>query len=526
MSVRGVGPSGGAGFEPEATDTEAAPATGAPGAPAATRIPGPGRPVIPTGPLGVSMEPPRWGAPSTLAVDVEYVMDKGEDVEVGRLIESALRGAGSPDEGSRYTTALNQTIESLARQGKLDTLVMLLEQARAGDPALNFTELNLQKWIEKNGTDAAKKAYIAESLAGYEPTSAALLRDVAEAVNMGLDELTGLQMGRLQRMYDNHYRQPVPEVKKVVDETIAGLEKKGLLDDAIEAMRRQSQQFIRENPNVRYYPPERALRDMLGKVSPQSAAKWDQALNKTADSGAEIAKRAKDALSRSGDHEAAKLGKDLCDIWRILPTGPSSSQRQLDPAKSKALNDAIASLGRDGKLDDFLRALDRDETAQWSAFFRKHPNVRIMRMPPIKDQLADALNEAGTPEAKAAWDKAVRASGKPTGHEYAADIAAALKGGEDDEVWRAADAVSTFVHNRYIRPPVEEVANLNQTVSTLSRQGKLDDLAKALKRWDADHPRKGPPSMFNKGMFEQFTLAVHRHGTPEVKRAWERASRA
>ncbi len=497
------------------TQTDAPAPAAAPAAPApATRIPGPGRPTIPM-PSGTLPMPAQWGSAATLATDVEVLMDENAIDDLGAMVRTAVRSAAGPD-GAKYGAAINETIESLARQNKLDTMLMQL-QITAEDRYGLGTMGELRALLHQRGTEAAKRAFFENSMAAIYVTSTALLRDVAEAVNMGVDDLVGLHMSRLRNAYNNTYRQPTPEIKKLLDQTIQGLDKKGVLDDAIEAMTRETQQFIRDHPNVRYYPPEREIRDALARAaSPETVAAWDRAAKRTADGGAEIAKRVQDALGRSGDREAAKLGQGLATIF------DRAGGAQPDPERAKVLNEAIAGLARSGKLDDFIRACDRDEVAHWAAFGRRHPNVRIMRMPPVKDQIADAIQQVGTAETKAAWDKAVRATGKPTGHEYAADIAGALCGGEDNEVFMGADAVSTFVTRRYARAPTEEIAVLNQSVATLTRLGRLDDMVGALKRWDAAHPRTGPFRSYP-GTFAQFDACVDRYGSAATKRAWANA---
>jgi hypothetical protein len=493
-----------------ATDSAAA-ASGADAASGAraTRVPTSIRPPIPTG----SGQPARWGGPSTLATDLERLFDGGEYGDAKEMLRNALVIARSRSlERGPMITALNDAIESLARQGKLDGLI---ESFQLEPDLMHLTPLaaDVTAFLDLHGTDAAKRAWKDESLAAQKPSAQNLTRDLTEAANLGVDSLVGMHTSRLLDLFRTGSPASDAEAKRALDGTIVALSRKGALQDVLMGLKRESDAFVGNHPNVRYYPPERQLHDL---VDAHGSAECKRALAEAerlaaadaSPAGTEVAKRLAEALSRSGDREVTKVAME----WLRAP--------QDSPKHAAIMSEAVVKLSRDGKLDDLIRSLQREGSEAFQALMRRRPGIMV-RWYPFDRQVADALARSGTPEARAAWARAERAVGDPSGAERAADIAAALKGGEDREVGNAAHALLDLVN---VSPPTRpRREDLNGALLGLRSEGRLDDFVRALRRID-DHARKSaPPNVRIASVLSMFDAAVSRFGSPATQRAWAAA---
>jgi hypothetical protein len=451
-------------------------------------------------------------------------MDLGDHGTLREVVRNAIYFSQTRHrDAGKMANALNGLVEDLSRQKKLDNLLLGLEDAErsapAGSPIQRPVTADLERFVTNRGTAAAKKAYGEDSILAKNPTAGALVRDLTEATNLGSEDLVALHASRITEAFR---AATTPEQERklgaTLDETVKTLARKGTLDDVQEALERHAENFISSHPNVRYYPIHRQIRDLLeGHATPEARKAWDDAAKRRADSGPEIGTRLAEAVDRSADAEANALAR-RSSLLR-------DDSGKVDPAKARALNDTVTRLARTGKLEDLVRALDRHDQDAMAALLRRNPGIRI-RPYPAKNQVGNALEEAGTPEAKAAWSKAVRAAGTPTGQEVAADIAAAIRGGEDrqatDDTARIASPLALPRTAGPVNP--EDVAVLNSAVLSLARQGSLGDLVKTLRRTD-DRLFRDNPNARIIGNLHLLSLAVERHGTPAARRALERAIR-
>ncbi len=514
-SISPTGPRG-VNLDPAAA-ADTAPAAAAPAAPAPaplTRIPGPGRPTIPTT-IPMPGTTPTFGGAKTLGTDVEHLMDRASYDDLKAMVRNSLRVANSRSlERGPMTNALNDTIESLARQRKLDGFILMLEQ---GAPDLHNAQpirAEIQAFLDRAATPGSKRAWGEESLAATKPTSGNLIRDVTEGVNLGVDSLAGLHVDRLLTTLRGTSSPPTADAVKLLDQTIVGLGKKKVLDNMLMSMMREADGFVRDHPNVMYYPPHMQLNEMVeAHGSAETKKVWKDAVylaqHKASESGADVGARVAEALGRSSDQEAFRMAGDFF-------RAPSDS-----PKSIAIMNDAVAELKKRGKLDDFVRSIDRQQGENLSVLFRQHPGIRPM-IYPLKNMIADALDRSGSPEAKAAWGQAVRNAGSPTGYERAADAAAALRGGEDAQVAAATDEMLALVNVHPPERPRKE--DLTSMVLSLNRQGRLDDFVASLKRVDQKSGRDAPPNVRIAARLSLFDAAVDKFGTAAAKAAWGRVN--
>ena len=160
----------------------------------------------------------------------------------------------------------------------------------------------------------------------------------------------------------------------------------------------------------------------------------------------------------------------------------------------KILSDAVAALGKGKALEALVRALDQADHAAFLRFVRDHPNIYVRRVR-TADHLRAFLAEQGTPAAKAAFGRALRAVDAPAGAEVARYAAEALGRGEDRP---AIDALERLVSRFDGGPESDELGALRKHLDDfllgLRKAGRIEDLARALDRHTAENARRFPGS--------------------------------
>ncbi len=182
----------------------------------------------------------------------------------------------------------------------------------------------------------------------------------------------------------------------------------------------------------------------------------------------------------------------------------------------RTLDGLFADLKKAGKLDDLARLL-----IDWKADGG----------PDFVDRLTRTVKDYGlAPATKKAWADALKAGARPqTAGEIAADIEEALAKRRPREAISGAARVTNPLLYGIPRLPrtdasAAEKKLFNGVFAKLGRDGKLDDLRRAIHRSD-DEFRRTHPGVMDWFPFESVLgRAVEAFGTRDVKAAWNRAN--
>lgn len=222
-------------------------------------------------------------------------------------------------------------------------------------------------------------------------------------------------------------------------------------------------------------------------------------------------KLAQKVLSDISGRDPGALEDTLAPIERGIRTrNPEVQARAV-----RTLDGLFADLKKAGKLDDLARLLIDSKKDGGSDFV---------------DRLTRTVRDYGlAPATKKAWADALKAGAKPqTAGEIAADIEEALAKRRPREAISAAARVTNPLLYGIPRLPRTDASPaekklFNGVLAKLGRDGKLDDLRRAIHRSD-DEFRRTHPGVMDWFPFESVLgRAVAAFGTRDVKAAWERA---